>query len=285
MADRLTLALVTCGELPVPDVDRPVLDALLAARGVVAEWVPWDDPGVDWSSYRAAWIRSTWNYTAQHRAFTEWVEHAAASTELWNPAPVVRWNSHKSYLLDLAERRVPVVDTVLVIGGEPLDLDEVMDARGWTEAVVKPAVSVGAIGASRIDRDAARDWSPDAGLGDLLVQPLVAEVTDGETSMIAVDGRVTHAVRKVPAPGDFRVQIEHGGREIACTPSAAELELAERALAAVGRPLLYARVDCVTTPDGPRLMELELIEPTLFLTLAPGPALDALGVAVATRLA
>jgi glutathione synthase/RimK-type ligase-like ATP-grasp enzyme len=156
--------------------------------------------------------------------------------------------------------------------------------------VVKPAVSVGAIGAHRVARGGMGAWTARHATeappgGDRLVQPLMAEVADGETSMIAVEGRITHAVRKVPAPGDFRVQIEHGGREIACTPSAADLELADRALAAVGRSLLYARIDCVTTPDGPRLMELELIEPTLFLSLAPGPALDALGVAVANRLA
>ncbi len=113
---------------------------------------------------------------------------------------------------------------------------------------------------------------------------MVAEVVEGETSMIAVEGVVTHAVRKVPAPGDFRVHVQYGGREALCTPTAAELALAEAALAAVGEPMLYARVDCVTTPDGPQLMELELIEPFLFLEMAPPAARDELGAALAARL-
>jgi len=102
--------------------------------------------------------------------------------------------------------------------------------------------------------------------------------------MIAIDGRITHAVRKIPASGDFRVQVEYGGREVAHDPEPAELDLAASALAAVGEDLLYARVDCVGSPEGPRLMELELIEPSLFLPQAPPDAVDALVEAVAARL-
>jgi glutathione synthase/RimK-type ligase-like ATP-grasp enzyme len=256
---------------------------VLDERGVAAEWVVWDDPSADWSSYDAVWIRSTWDYTARHAAFLDWLEVVSATTELWNPAPVVRWNSHKSYLLDLADRGVEVVPTVLVPAGEVLGLDRVLDDQGWTDAVIKPAVSVGAIGAARVHRDDAPGWMPEPHLGDLLVQPMMTGVTQGETSMIAIDGRVTHAVRKIPAAGDFRVHVEYGGREVAHETEPAELELAARALEAVGRPLLYARVDCVDTEKGPMLMELELIEPSLFLPLAPPTAVAALGDAVAAR--
>ena len=256
---------------------------MLAQRGVVAEWVAWEDPSADWSRYGAVWIRSTWNYTEHHAAFLHWLDAVGATTDLWNPASVIRWNSHKSYLLDLASRGVDVVPTALVRDGEPLELDRLLDERGWTDAVVKPAVSVGAIGASRVHRADAPVWTPEPHLGDLLVQPLMAGVAEGETSMIAIDGRVTHAVRKIPAAGDFRVHVQYGGREVAHEPEPAELELAARALEAVGQPLLYGRVDCVATADGPRLMELELIEPSLFLPLAPSDAVEALGDAVAAR--
>jgi len=249
----------------------------------VTEWVAWEAPGVDWSAFDAAWIRTTWNYVDHHAAFLEWVDRVAGMTELWNPASVVRWNSHKSYLLDLADRGIDVVPTTLVRGGEVLDLDRLLDERGWDEVVVKPAVGVGAVGAVRVGRPAGARASSSSDV-DRLVQPLVPEVAAGEVSLIAVDGRVTHAVRKIPAEGDFRVHREYGGREVAHEPSRPELDLATRALAAVGAPLLYARVDCVPTAAGPLLMELELIEPSLFLPLAPPVARAALGDAVARRM-
>ena len=148
--------------------------------------------------------------------------------------------------------------------------------HGWAEAVVKPAVSVGAIGASRISiggggqrATALAEAAPD---GEVLVQPFMAGVADGEVSILVLDGEVSHAVRKVPAAGDFRVHEFYGGTEVAHEPTSAELE--PRGGGAGGGadrpPLLYARVDCVADDLGvPRLMELELIEPSLFLPYAP----------------
>jgi glutathione synthase/RimK-type ligase-like ATP-grasp enzyme len=288
---RRSLALVT-GDVPVDhDQDRPILDQLLADRAVPATWVRWDDPSVDWSSFGAAMIRSTWDYTARHAEFLAWARRVAGQTELWNPAPVVTWNSHKAYLLELAEAGVAVVSTVLVAAGDPLDLVEVMARHGWDEVVVKPAVSAGAVGAERVARDRAAHWTAvdQAARGqrtapDRLVQPMVVEVAEGEVSLVAVEGQVTHAVRKIPAPGDFRVHAHLGGTERVHSPSAAELALAQAALDVVDQPLLYARIDCVPTPEGPLLMELELIEPSLFLPLAPPEAGAALADAVAARL-
>jgi glutathione synthase/RimK-type ligase-like ATP-grasp enzyme len=263
----------------------------LAAESIPCRWVAWDDPSVDWASFDAAWIRSTWNYTAAPAEFLAWATATAAVTRLWNPAHVVTWNSHKSYLLDLAARGVAVVPTELIRAGEPVDLAALMAERGWSEVVVKPAVSVGAIGAVRVEAAAAAEWSEahaewEAVRGgvDCLVQPLMAGVADGEVSMIVIDGTLTHAVVKVPAAGDFRVHVQYGGQELAHQPAPAERALAEAAVEAVGEPLLYARVDVVAAEDGPRLMELELIEPSLFLALAPTRARRTLTDAVATRL-
>ena len=287
MVDRRPLALVTA-EVPTDhDEDRPILDQLLGDRSIPFSWVRWDDLSVDWSSFAAAWIRSTWDYTARHGEFLAWAQRVAACTQLWNPAPVVAWNSHKSYLLELAAAGVAIVPTVVVDAGHPLELAQLMDRRGWDEVVVKPAVSAGAVGAERVTRSHAPAWMQADGARsapDRLVQPLVAEVADGEVSMVAVQGQVTHAVRKVPAPGDFRVHAHLGGTEHLHTPTPAELALAEAALGAVGERLLYARIDCVPTAQGPRLMELELIEPSLFLPLAPPAARHGLADAVAARL-
>ncbi len=287
MIDRRPLALVTADVPTEHDADRPIIDAVLAERSIPTAWVRWDDPSVDWSTFGAAWIRSTWDYAPRHREFLDWTARAAGATRLWNPGPVVTWNSHKSYLLELGRAGVAIVPTVLVEAAEPLDLAGLMDERGWSEVVVKPAVSAGAVGASRVARPDAPTWSvadQTRSAPDRLVQPLVAEVADGEVSLVAVEGRVTHAVRKVPAPGDFRVHAHLGGTEMVHQPTAAELALASAALGAVGEPLLYARIDCLTTPDGPVLMELELIEPSLFLPWAPPAAVGALADAVAARL-
>ena len=272
----------------VDDPDRPVLEAALRRAGVDVDWVAWDDPAVDWSGYRAAWIRGTWDYTDRHLEFLDWADRVDAVGELWNPAPVVRWNSHKSYLLDFAARGISVVPSELVPSDSPRSIEAVLAERGWSEAVVKPAVSAGAKGTVRLtlgspDNDAA--FAEARKHGDVLVQPFVAEVAAGETSIMVIDGHPSHAMRKIPAAGDFRVQFHLGGTEVAHEATTAELALAARALEAAGTDLLYARVDMVT-PVGaaPQLMELELIEPYLFLAVAPVGVLDRMVDAVLARM-
>jgi glutathione synthase/RimK-type ligase-like ATP-grasp enzyme len=276
------------GMADVDDPDRPVLDAALRGAGVEVDWVAWDDPAVDWSSYRAAWIRGTWDYTDRYPEFLAWADHVDAVGELWNPAAVVRWNSHKSYLLDFAERGVSVVPSVLVPADSPRSVEAVLAEQGWSEAVAKPAVSAGARGTVRLTLGSPANDALIAEArahGDVLVQPFVAEVATGETSIMVIDGHASHAVRKIPAPGDFRVQFHHGGTEVAHEPTAAERDLAARALDAAGADLLYARVDMVT-PEGavPQLMELELIEPYLFLAVAPEGVVDRVVAAVLARM-
>ena len=285
---RLALVGPGSGMGAVVDPDRPVLDAALRRAGVEPEWVAWDDPGVDWSAYRAAWIRGTWDYTDRHGEFLNWADHVEAVGELWNPAPVVRWNSHKSYLLDFAQRGVSVVPSELIRADSSRSIDAVLAERGWTEAVAKPAVSAGAKGTVRLTLGSPANAAAVAEAeahGDVLVQPFVAEVAEGETSIMVIDGEPSHAVRKIPAPGDFRVQFHHGGTDVAHDPTADELALVASAMEAAGPDLLYARVDMVT-PSGaaPQLMELELIEPYLFLAVAPEGVVDRVVAAVLARM-
>jgi glutathione synthase/RimK-type ligase-like ATP-grasp enzyme len=260
------VVLVTGRDMPGPDVETPLLVAALQERGVAAAIEPW---GSDASSEgRLVVVRTTWDYTGQREDFLGWARDVAAVTRLVNPADVLEWNSHKSYLLDLAYAAVPVIPTALVPHGAS-DADQrgaLQEYEG--EVVIKPAVSVGAIGAllaGALSTEAAEHLRSLTEVGDALVQPFEPTVVDGEVSLIYFGGELSHAVRKVPADGDYRVQIFHGGTVEPHVATSEEREVAAVALAAVSTDLAYARVDLVATARGPAIMELELIEPQLFL--------------------
>jgi glutathione synthase/RimK-type ligase-like ATP-grasp enzyme len=260
------VALVTCLELPEPDPDAAPLARALRDAGISAELRAWDDPAVDWSEARLTVLRSSWNYPRRHRAFLRWAARAAAVSELWNPLPVVRWNTHKGYLLELARHGVPVAPTVLLERGSSATLDSVRREQGWDEVVVKPAVSAASFKTRRATP--GRGDGGEAHLQellaerDVLVQRYLDSVEDhGERALVLVDGALTHAVRKSPR---FEGQSESVSA-CAVNVSGAEAALARRALAVVPAPLLYARVDLAPGAGGePLLMELELVEPSLF---------------------
>jgi glutathione synthase/RimK-type ligase-like ATP-grasp enzyme len=282
------VAVATCAEFPaLPDAERPLLGAL-RALGVGAEPAVWDEPGVDWTRFSAVVLRSTWDYHRKALAFRAWIDGLeAAGIALWNPAKVVRANLDKRYLRGLEASGTAVVPTAWVERASPRPLDEVLAERGWSEAVIKPAVSASAFLTRRVARGApGAQAALDAALAqsDAMVQPYLPEIAEeGEWSFVFLDGAFSHAALKVPARGDFRVQAEHGGRAERREPPPELLAQAARAAALIeGRPL-YARVDGVRRGRALLLIELELIEPTLFLDLAPGAA-EALARGVAARL-
>jgi glutathione synthase/RimK-type ligase-like ATP-grasp enzyme len=250
--------------------------------GARAETRAWDDPAVDWRAADLAVIRSTWNYVRNHQAFLAWVDRCAAQTRLWNPPQVVRWNSHKGYLLELAARGLPVVPTRLVHRGSEARLVDLME---WDEVVVKPAISAGSFGTVRVKRDELdRGQAHLASMlrdHDMMVQPYFPSVeSHGERSLVCIDGQLTHEIRKgARFAGD-------GQRVSGPLPvGAEERAVAERVLAEVSWPLLYARVDLARDAQGrPHLMELELIEPSLFLQGAPHAA-ERLAAAIVRRAA
>jgi glutathione synthase/RimK-type ligase-like ATP-grasp enzyme len=190
-------------------------------------------------------------------------------------------------LLELATWGAPIVPTVALLQGSAAALDGICDAQGWNAVVVKPAVGVGAHGAGRFD---VGDPSGGAHLdellskGDVLVQPYVSSIAlDGEVSVVLVEGRMTHCVRKTAAPGDYRIQEHWGGTTEPIEPAAGFVQLAERVCASLPWPTLYARVDLVVIDGAWHVLELEVTEPSLWLDLAPDGVAERLAAAVLAR--
>lgn len=283
----MTIALATSAALPglAPD-DRLLLKAL-RDRGLAAEPVVWEDRHYDWPSATMCVIRSAWDYAYRRQEFLAWVERVASAIPLWNPAPVVVWNTHKRYLVDLAARGVPTVPTRVLPAGSPTTLRAIRQETGWGDLILKAAVAQTGRYLMRVpgDREAEGQRHLDRLLPaeDMLAQPFLPGVTqDGETSLVYMDGEFSHAAHKRPAAGDFRVHDDFDGSLDPVVPSDAQREVAEAAVAAVGSAVLYARVDLVPGPEGPVVMELELVEPDLYLGTAIGAA-ERLAAAVAAR--
>lgn len=269
MTKQARIALATGTDMPVPDPETHLLTDALAHLGIAADRVPWqaDRP---WADYSLVVSRTPWDYFTQLPAFLDWVRRTAGQTHFLNPAAVIEWNCHKAYLRRIAELGIPTVPTLWLDRGQRNGASRLRD-NGWGQVVIKPAVSIGAIGALRGD---ARDAACAAHLngllaeGDAMVQPFVASIAEaGEASLVFFGGRFSHAIRKLPQPGDFRVQEIYGGTVHSYSPTAAELELAAAALALTPEPTTYARVDVVWYGGVPVVMELELIEPELFLAM------------------
>jgi glutathione synthase/RimK-type ligase-like ATP-grasp enzyme len=277
------LRIATCRPLPEPDPDEEPLTAALAAAGVSATLCDWRDAR-RWHEPIPTVVRSTWDYIHHLDAFREWIATTGAAGPLWNPPDAMLGNLHKRYLLALGDRGVPVVPTLLFDRGGPADISPRAAARGWEEVVIKPAV-----GAGSFETHVLIASSPEATAvcrrlvagRDVLVQPYLPAVAGyGERALVWIDGEFTHAVRKSPR---FAADDEQVSAAVAITP--AERAVAAAALAPLADQLLYARVDVVPGPDGrPLVMELELVEPSLFLTQWP-PALERLVAGIRRRLA
>jgi glutathione synthase/RimK-type ligase-like ATP-grasp enzyme len=275
------IAIVTCAGYADLKADDELLREALQERRCEARAVVWDEE-FEWGEFDLCLVRSTWDYHEKHEEFLAWARRVEAASALRNPADLIAWNSDKTYLRELAEAGVRIVPTVWVEHGSDMDLDEVLQDQGWNEAIVKPVVD---LGAKNLRRVRAREGSNTLGAvlrhHTAMVQPFLPSLEDqGELSLIYIAGQLTHAVRKRPAPGDFRVQSIWGGTAARTEPNPTEVALAEQAIAQLDEPPLYARVDLVTGPTGdPCLIELELIEPNLYLTYHP-PAAAALADAV-----
>lgn len=297
----MRIALATCSTLPAWERDDAPLHAALRERGVTLEQPVWDHPEVDWASFDAVLIRTTWDYQSKREAFIAWADRTAACTRLQNPAAVVRWNTDKTYLRELEALGVPIAPTTWFEVGQPHELARAVEQRGIVRGFLKPVIAANARGTFRFDaHDPAQLAAAQQHLvrstasEPMMLQPYLSAVErEGELSAIYFDGELSHAVRKIPVPGDFRTQDDYGARDEPITLAPDAAALAELALAGFKmitrergwgtRELLYARVDMLRDGSGQWLLnELELVEPSLFFRHGPHAA-DRLATALLAR--
>lgn len=255
-------------------IDDDLAYAELRRRGWQVDVVPWTR-ATDWAAYDRVLIRTPWDYQNAPEHFLNVLAAIEASgTPLQNPLSIVRWNLDKRYLRDLDAAGVPIVPSLWSTQFDAGQLAASFDNFGCERVVIKPTVSANADHTYPLLRadlpahnaELARVFATRA----LLIQPFLDEiVSDGEVSLFYFGGRYSHTIRKRPKAGDFRVQEEHGGEISALEPDAALMSAAERALAAIPEPVLYARADFVRVGDRNLLMELELIEPSLYFRMHP----------------
>ncbi len=274
----LDIAVLTCDALLHPDphsfynaqviYEESIMLDYFKRHGVKAERISWSDTNVDWSKIGCGVFRSTWDYLEKPGPFNEWLEHVRDKLPLVNPYEVIKWNQEKRYLLELAEKGVMTVPTLFVERSTQAELERLFSELACDELVIKPAMSAGGVDTFRVSKAGAKAFEPKfqslIAAKTMMVQPfLPAIVEQGELSLIVIDGRFTHAVRKLAKAGEFRVQDDHGGYAVAHTASEVEKRIAEEVVRACPEKLHYARVDVIDVDGLLIVMEVELFEPEL----------------------
>lgn len=239
-----------------------------------ADWeiVVWDDPKVNWKKYDLAVVRATWDYPSKLPAFKNWLDRMETERiPLANPPQLIRKNFDKNYLRDLEKQGICTVPTVWLKPGDEADFSLIFKKNNWEKAVVKPAVSNGAhntwvISPENFAESRARAGELLAAGDELLVQPFLPEIlTEGEWSLLYFNGTFSHAILKKAKPGDFRVQYIHGGTIHAAEATDKMIRFGKNLIETLPEMPLYARVDGVCRGAEFMLMELELIEPVLYI--------------------
>jgi glutathione synthase/RimK-type ligase-like ATP-grasp enzyme len=269
------VALVTCAAYPNLFDDDLLLARALEELGISPVPAIWNDNAIDWKSFAALVIRTPWDYFERAAEFRAWLDARIASGVLMcNAGDILDWNYDKGYLQDLEAAGVPLVPTIGIRRGEQADIAALARARGWNEIVVKPTISGGAYRTYRfcVDDAAAYTKEIDDTLADrgVLVQPFLPEIlSDGELSLLFFDGVFSHAVRKRPRPGDYRVQFQFGGTTESVEVDPTLVAQARACVLAAPSLPVYARVDGVVKDGRFLLMELEVFEPLMFLACHP----------------
>lgn len=291
------IALATCESHPgmVCSDDEALID-VLTPMGFVCERPRWDDGSVDWGSYDAVLIRTTWDYQERLDEFLAWVNRVSEAAPLHNPGGLVRANVDKRYLRDLERVGAAIVPTHWIENKTSADelagLVSGIESSSGLAGVLKPVVGAGASGLLMFGHHQIEEAADHANslvqtyACAMLQAPIDSIRTRGELSVVLIDGEITHAVRKTPSGGDWRVQIEFGGRYGLETPGEREAEIARLAVQVLGgdEAPLYARIDLVEVEGvGPAIIEAELIEPELFFPMSADAA-RAFGAALARRL-
>ncbi len=259
------------------DLEFGALSRPCAQRSIQLQPVVWDDPNVDWSAFAAVVIGTTWDYWDKKNVFAKKLEAIEdLDIPVFNSSSVVRWNMDKIYLKALHEAGVPIAPTLWRDNAAVETLEAAAEELGADTIVAKPRVGAAAM---RLIKWTRGDGAPDparAPGGPCLIQPFLPDIAaKGEITVMTYNGNWSHAVRKVPAQGDFRVQSVYGAQELDYQPTEDELGVVGATLESVadildGERLLYARIDIAPGLDGaPILMEAELIEPYHYPEFAP----------------
>lgn len=244
-------------------------------RGWSVETVSWHSISTNWDKFSYVIVRSTWDYQQHAKDFLACLEDIdASSAVLLNPLPLMQWNIEKHYLKDLQGKGVPIVETMWGSEFNNNVIEEAFAQFGCNTVVIKPTLSANADDTFKLS---AADWHVQEKAlyntfqrRDFMIQPFLSSVVDeGEYSLFYFGGEFSHAIKKVPQKGDFRVQEEHGGSLHSIAVDSEQLAIAEKALAAMPCDALYARVDLVKQNNHWAIMELELIEPSLYFNLDP----------------
>jgi len=259
------------------DDDDLIIQAL-ADRGLSVIRVDWADPDYDWSKAKIAIFRTTWDYFERFEEFMKWFNKVKNIVHFINPIELIIWNLDKHYLQDLSNKGVNITDTKFVESGEQITLSKLFHDAGWTDAILKPAVSGSARHTYRLSENNLADheeiFQRLIAKESMLLQPFQNSVLKrGEVALMYFDGNYSHAILKVAQPGDFRVQSEFGGMVHNYTPTAEEVILGEKTIQACSPIPTYARVDIIEDNFGiAAVMELEIIEPELWFRYYPAAA-------------
>ena len=262
---------VTYCDLPILDADDRFVAAELEKRGYRCAIADWRDQTIDWSNAGICVLRSTWDYHLHYQEFLAWLTKVSSQTKLWNDCELVRWNSNKRYLFDLEKASIPIVPTVLFDQSQPVNLDAVLDQHGWSKGILKPVVGLSTFGVRKIERDEADIQAHLDGMlktSDVLLQPFIDTVHErGERALVFLGGEYSHTIRK----SAFQPLAQAGeAGETLEEPDEHELQLARQVLSQVKKPVAFARVDLIRDAAGrDLLMELELVEPSLYLNMFP----------------
>jgi glutathione synthase/RimK-type ligase-like ATP-grasp enzyme len=277
-----TIVLATAADQPDITASDELYAAALRRRGYEVMGAAWNGPRAAFDGAAAVVLRSTWGYYRALADFRAWTEAVAAATQLFNPIGLVRWNLRKDYLGKLASAGIRTPAT-RIVARDAAAIEKIFDEMGWRRAVVKPATGGGGHSVELLGRDTVADAAPGLAAGDVLVQEFLPEIADGELSMIYFDGIFSHAIRKRPPEGEFRSNSRYGPSRAAETPAAVVAEQGEAALRVLPEMPLYARVDGVERDGALIVIEVEVLEPALFMEFDP-PAAERFAEATVKRL-
>ena len=271
----MKIAILTCEQLPdLNPQDQPLI-AELAKHAVEASPVVWDDPSINWTDFDYLIFRNTWDYFEKEAKFNSWlntIEKLGIKT--LNSIAIIKQNKHKFYLREMEQQGVTILPTLFIDKTSKLDLKAIIPSS-WKKAVIKPAFSAGSYQTEVFDtvnsEIISSQYKAIAAEKELLLQEFMPEIQSlGETSFIFFNKKFSHAVNKKPVAGDFRIQVQFGGKYTLIEPSSNLVAQAQKIVNRYPDDLLYARVDGIIIKNQLHLMEVECIEPDLYLNLSDG---------------